>query len=63
MKTAEIKELSVSELQERIETEKANLVKLKINHTVSPLDNPLKIRHARRNIARLITILQQRNSK
>jgi large subunit ribosomal protein L29 len=63
MKTAEIKELSVSELQERIETEKASLVKLKINHTVSPLDNPLKIRHARRNIARLITILQQRNSK
>lgn len=63
MKTAEIKELSVSELQERIETEKANLVKLKINHTVSPLDNPLKIRHARRNIARLITILQQRNFK
>jgi large subunit ribosomal protein L29 len=63
MKTAEIKELSVSELQERIEAEKANLSKLKINHTVSPLDNPLKIRHARRNIARLITILQQRNSK
>lgn len=62
MKTAEIKELSVKEIQERIDVEVANLVKLKLNHTVSPLDNPMTIRRSRRNIARLKTILQQRNS-
>jgi len=62
MKTAEIKELSVKEIQERIEVESANLVKLKLNHTVSPLDNPMTIRRSRRTIARLKTILQLRNS-
>jgi len=62
MKTAEIKELSVKEIQDRIDVEVANLVKLKLNHTVSPLDNPMTIRRSRRIIARLKTILQQRNS-
>ena len=62
MKTAEIKELSVKEIQDRIDVEVANLVKLKLNHTVSPLDNPMTIRRSRRTIARLKTILQLRNS-
>ncbi len=62
MKTAEIKELSAKEIQERIDVELANLVKLKLNHSVSPLDNPMTIRRSRRIIARLKTILQQRNS-
>jgi len=36
------------------------LVRMKINHTVSPLDNPLKIKHSRRVIARLNTEMQRR---
>jgi large subunit ribosomal protein L29 len=60
MKVEEIKELSVSEIQERIETEAAALQSLELNHATSPLENPLKIRHARRNIARLKTILSQK---
>jgi large subunit ribosomal protein L29 len=60
MKIAEIRELSTSEIQERIDTEKSLLIKLKMNHAVSPLDNPLKITVARRNIARLKTELRQR---
>jgi large subunit ribosomal protein L29 len=60
MKQAEIKELSSKELLERIEGEKANLHKLKLNHTVSPLDNPLKIRAARRDVARLLNELRMR---
>ncbi|NJK96317.1 MAG: 50S ribosomal protein L29 [Bacteroidales bacterium] len=60
MKQAEIKELSPKELLERIEVEKANLHKLKLNHTVSPLDNPLKIRKARRDVARLLNELRMR---
>ncbi|MBS2097196.1 50S ribosomal protein L29 [Carboxylicivirga linearis] len=60
MKVQEIKELSVSEIQERIETEKAALQQLELNHATSPLDNPMKIRHTRRNIARLTTVLGQK---
>lgn len=60
MKTKEIKELTVKEMEERIDAEKNTLVRLRLNHTISPLDNPLKIRHTRRNIAKLITELGQR---
>ncbi len=60
MKNSEIKELTVKEIEERIENEVGYLVKLKLNHTVSPLDDPLKIRKAKKNIARLKTALAER---
>ena len=40
MKTSEIRELSAAELAERIEAEKANLLRMKVNHAVSPVENP-----------------------
>jgi large subunit ribosomal protein L29 len=61
MKTAEIRELSLKELQERIENEEAQLLKLKLNHSISPLDNPMKITETRKNITRMKTILTERN--
>ncbi|MFO7923360.1 MAG: 50S ribosomal protein L29 [Bacteroidales bacterium] len=60
MKISEIRELSTSDIEERIDTEKSLLLKLKMNHTVSPLDNPLKIPAVKKNIARLKTELRQR---
>lgn len=60
MKTSEIKELTTKEIVERIDIEKENLVRLRLNHAVSPLDNPLKLKDVKRNIARLKTILRQR---
>ncbi len=63
MKTSEIKELTSKEILERLQTEQENLVRLKLNHSVSPLDNPMKIRESRRNIARLKTILSAREVK
>ncbi|MFR9603530.1 MAG: 50S ribosomal protein L29 [Rikenellaceae bacterium] len=63
MKSAEIKELSVKDLQERIEVEKAQLSKLKIQHAVSPVENPSIIKKARRDIARMLTVLRQKNAK
>jgi large subunit ribosomal protein L29 len=60
MKTSEIKELTTKEIVERIDIEKENLVRLRLNHAVSPLDNPLKLKEAKKNIARLKTILHQR---
>jgi large subunit ribosomal protein L29 len=60
MKTSEIKELTTKEIVERIDTEKENLVRLRLNHAVSPLDNPLKLKETKKNIARLKTVLRQR---
>lgn len=63
MKTAEVRELSTKEINERIEDEKNMLVKMKLNHHISPMDNPLKIRSTRRIIAKLITELHSRELK
>jgi len=63
MKTTEIKELSVKEIEERIENEKGLFFRQKMNHAISPLDNPMKIRDTRRNIARLETILRQKKNE
>ena len=60
MKISEIRELSTPDLLERIDTEKTMLVRLKLNHAISPLDNPLKIKEARLTIARLMTELRIR---
>jgi large subunit ribosomal protein L29 len=60
MNYKEIQGLSTKEILERIETEKFNLNKLKINHAVSPLENPQRIKELRRFIARLKTELRRR---
>jgi large subunit ribosomal protein L29 len=60
MKSTEIKELSLQELQERLESEESMMVRMKMNHAVSPLDNPNKIVETRRNIARLKTEVRTR---
>lgn len=60
MKTAEIKDMSVQDLKERIAAEKANLASMKVQHTVSPVENPSVIKKSRRDIARMLTILRQK---
>lgn len=60
MKAKEIREMSLQDLRERIETEKHNLSATKMNHVISPLDNTSVIAKSRRDIARMITILQER---
>jgi len=60
MKQKDIILLSDQELKEKIETEKNKLVKLKLRHAVSPLENPMEIRNTRKTIARLLTELNKR---
>ncbi|MBR6757927.1 MAG: 50S ribosomal protein L29 [Bacteroidaceae bacterium] len=60
MNKAEIKELSTKELNERLEAAVVALNQLEINHSVSPLDNPAKITHERKMIARIKTELRSR---
>jgi large subunit ribosomal protein L29 len=60
MKSVEIKELTTKEILERVDAEKSLLVKQKINHAISPLDNPQKLKVTRRDVARLLTELSKR---
>jgi large subunit ribosomal protein L29 len=60
MKTSEIRELSTSDLLERIDVEKTMLVRMKLNHAITPLDNPQKIKAAKLTIARLLTEMRKR---
>ena len=60
MKSSEIRELSIKELEERLESEENMMVRMRMNHAVSPLDNPNKIIETRRNIARLKTEMRAR---
>ena len=63
MKASEIREMSISDLRERIEAEKANLDTMKINHAISPLEDTSKIRKTRKDIARMITILAEKEKQ
>ncbi len=63
MKASEIREMSIAELRDRIEVEKQNLSSMKINHAISPLEDTSKIGKARRNIARMITILAEKEKQ
>lgn len=60
MKIAELKQLSTQELQEKLAASEQNLVKMKLNHSISPLDNPMQIKAARKDIARINTELRLR---
>lgn len=60
MKASEIKALAVSEIEEKIASLSLELQKMKLAHTISPIENPMKIRQTRKDIARLKTILQQK---
>lgn len=60
MKNAELKSLSLDELNEKIGVEEETLLKLKFAHAISPLENPMKLRETRRTIARLKTELRGR---
>ncbi len=63
MKTSEIRELSTSDLIERIDTEQTMLVRMKLNHAITPLDNPQKLKQTKITIARLLTELCKRESE
>jgi large subunit ribosomal protein L29 len=60
MKTSEIRELSKPDLIERIDTERTMLVRMRLNHAITPLDNPQKIKQTKLTIARLVTELRAR---
>ena len=60
MKIAEIKNIETKELVEKLEAAVDALNKMKLNHNITPLENPSQIKAARRDIARMNTELRQR---
>ncbi len=58
-----IREMTTSEIVERLDEEKRQFIKLKLNHAVSPLENPNKIKAYRKTIARLETEVRFRELK
>ena len=60
MKIAEIRELSTQELLERVDAEVAAYAQKRINHSISPMENPTQLKQQRKLIARMKTELRQR---
>lgn len=60
MKAAQVRELTTEELVETLADKEMKLAKLKINHKISDVENPIEIRRERRNIARIKTELRSR---
>ena len=56
-------EMSVSELQARLREAQEKSFRLKFQHAGNPVKNPMEIRWARRNIARILTALSNKSSK
>lgn len=63
MKTDELRELSVSELRGKLRELRRELLSLRIQRVGQQLKNPLKLRVARRSIARILTILREKEGK
>ncbi len=61
MKQIDIKDLSTEDLTEKLLEQKEMLIKLKMNHTVSPLENPKQLGGIRKTIARVKTELRKRD--
>ena len=63
MKQQEITKLSVEDLKTQISNIAEQLAKMKLTHSVAPLENPLQLRYVRRTVARLKTELTKREAQ
>ena len=55
--------MSVADLRDRIAVEKANLDTMRINHAISPLEDTSKFKKSRKDIARMITVLAEKEKQ
>ncbi len=63
MKTHEIREMKTEEIKTQIEQERKNLVDLRFSHQLKQLTNTAKLKIVKRDIARMETILKERESE
>ena len=62
MKASEIRELTAEQLSEKLKELKTELFNLRFQHAINQLENPHRIVEVKRDIARVMTILQQKNA-
>jgi large subunit ribosomal protein L29 len=62
MKASEIRELTAEQLSAKLKELKTELFNLRFQHAINQLDNPHRIVEVKRDIARVMTILQQKNA-
>lgn len=60
MKAAEIRELSTSEMNEKLTDLKAELFHLRFQHAINQLENPTRIRAVKKDIARILTVMNEK---
>ena len=63
MKAAELKTMTSAELDAKLKELKAELFNLRFQHAINQLDNPHKITETKRDIARVMTVLREKNEK
>ena len=63
MKISEVREMPVADLRDRIALEKANLDTMRINHAISPLEDTSKFKKTRQDIARMMTVLAEKEKQ
>jgi large subunit ribosomal protein L29 len=62
LKASAMRDMTVDEIQVRIAELREEMFNLRFRNTMKQLDNPLKIRESRREMARLLTVLRERES-
>ena len=62
MKAHVLTDMPENELQDLLATEREKLIKMKMSHAVSPMENPLQIKSSRKTIARVMTELSKRRN-
>ena len=62
MKAAELRKMSVGDLEAKLKELKTELFNLRFQHAINQLDNPHKIVDVKRDIARVMTVLNQKNA-
>jgi len=62
MKAQVLTDMPENELQDLLATERERLIKMKMSHAVSPMENPLQIKFTRKTIARVMTELSKRRN-
>ena len=62
MKPQVLTDMPLNELHDLLIVERERLIKLKMSHAVSPIENPMQIKFARKTVARVMTELSRRNA-
>lgn len=60
VKATAIREMNADEIRARVAELREDLFNLRFRNTMKQLDNPLKIRESRREMARLLTVLKEK---